>query len=670
MTIEQEKSTNIADEVRHAGDARFPMTFALYDSALASMPLFIPLPKRTGARAALLSRARPLSREVMGDTITVDGGPQSIPAQTLLLTLMALAALRRRTVTKADHQAQKLLASLGATGGWVNAPVALVDATYAEIAIGCGYKTANGQTRKLIVGALEQLHKVHLAVGPNAEPSTSHLLAFTSDDSVRVSIALNARLTNVVLAKKRQFTAIALDERRKLPSDTSKSLHVYLSGRIRAGDSWAFRVDRLVEAVYGTAPEGKLGKTRRAAINRAIKAIGKLARWGCTCYDDVVTVGRRARSVEGKASHQAELSTADAVTEFLPASSRLMKSAPSESPDISCQNETGGSRSMRSTTKDSHSSKATLSPQGVTADVAVESSVKHVEPDFHTPSPRGGGRTAEKLSRPARATAGHLNWFEAAGVARFDCQVGRPGGPVSHHGLTRQRLDGYLGWLGHENAKGADIRVRPARGHSWPVIFLDDVSRESADDFAAKYDCAVIETSPGLHHVWLRVDRALDERERMMAQRKLAHQPGDGGTLADIRSVSGEHFGRLAGFKNCKPERRGCWVNVSHTSINERPYLVKVSGEAVVVQGTLGARSGEARPRNAGHHANTDQSESGRDWANVMTALERGRPVAETRAELHGSAERRGKRDATGYADRTIKNAVLTVTSRASSGER
>ena len=54
--------------------------------------------------------------------------------------------------------------------------------------------------------------------------------------------------------------------------------------------------------------------------------------------------------------------------------------------------------------------------------------------------------------------------------------------------------------------------------------------------------------------MWLPCDRSLDEGARLQAQRGLAAR-----FSADKGSISGEHLGRLAGFKNWK--RAGCWVN-------------------------------------------------------------------------------------------------------------
>ena len=117
-----------------------------------------------------------------------------------------------------------------------------------------------------------------------------------------------------------------------------------------------------------------------------------------------------------------------------------------------------------------------------------------------------------------------------------------------------------LPWARAHNVRNADVYVRPARGYRWPLVFLDDVPCSAAAAVARKYGALLIHTSAaGGCHIWLRCSLPLDEDERHRAQRYLAPRLG-----ADLGSISGEHLGRLAGFKNCK--RAGVWVNVLQAS--------------------------------------------------------------------------------------------------------
>jgi hypothetical protein len=126
-----------------------------------------------------------------------------------------------------------------------------------------------------------------------------------------------------------------------------------------------------------------------------------------------------------------------------------------------------------------------------------------------------------------------------------------------------------LGWARAENAHGAEIYIRPARGFDWPLVFLDDLPVPVAQQLAQAYGAMVIQTSPaGGCHVWLPCDRSLDEGARLQAQRGLAARFG-----ADKGSISGEHLGRLAGFKNWK--RSGCWLRclARLTTLLQSKYL-------------------------------------------------------------------------------------------------
>jgi hypothetical protein len=146
---------------------------------------------------------------------------------------------------------------------------------------------------------------------------------------------------------------------------------------------------------------------------------------------------------------------------------------------------------------------------------------------------------------------------------------------------TRDETIKSLGWAWHENKNGGEVYIRPARWlpdgepGRWPVVFLDDLTRDAARALAEQYKALVVETSPGLHHVWLAVSRALSEQERKALQTKLAEQYG-----GDRGSISGEHFGRMPGYKNNK--RGGCWVNIVNCGNGGRLYPVPGELEAEV----------------------------------------------------------------------------------------
>jgi len=213
-------------------------------------------------------------------------------------------------------------------------------------------------------------------------------------------------------------------------------------------------------------------------------------------------------------------------------------------------------------------------------------------------------------------------------------------------------LDRYLPWFSAMNTKGADIYIRPHRYNSNAVIFLDDVEREQALAISRKYAACVIETSKeGGCHIWLQTDRPLNERERYLAQRYL--QPL---VHSDRGSISGEHFGRLAGFKNHK--RGGQWVNViavSNSPVWCVPSKVLVDDKQQSISRTPLSPKGACVVHGSGG------SESENEWGYVCGKLEHGADPIYLERELAERAEVRGKRNAKAYAHRTIQNALSRI---------
>ena len=83
-------------------------------------------------------------------------------------------------------------------------------------------------------------------------------------------------------------------------------------------------------------------------------------------------------------------------------------------------------------------------------------------------------------------------------------------------------------------------------------VGLDDVAVVIAEGAVRAHGELAVRTSPaGGCHLWLSCTRPLDEVGRWRAQRWLAKR-----FAADPGSISGEHPGRLAGFRNWK--RVGC----------------------------------------------------------------------------------------------------------------
>jgi len=142
-----------------------------------------------------------------------------------------------------------------------------------------------------------------------------------------------------------------------------------------------------------------------------------------------------------------------------------------------------------------------------------------------------------------------------------------------HNNLSIERLKKIIPWVKHKNANGADIYFRPYCNGSYSIVFLDDVSRKNALSIASKYAACVIETSPNNCQIWLACDKPMDKAERKTVQTRIR----DLG-YTDAGSISGDHLGRLPGFKSWKHSGR-CWVNLIKTT-KGKPYSPIISPPA------------------------------------------------------------------------------------------
>jgi len=231
-------------------------------------------------------------------------------------------------------------------------------------------------------------------------------------------------------------------------------------------------------------------------------------------------------------------------------------------------------------------------------------------------------------------------------VGRADLAVRRSDGAM----LWRrdQPLEGLpLGWARAENAHGGEVYIRPARGFAWPMVFLDDLPIPMARQLAADYGAMVIQTSPpGGCHVWLPCDQDLGEDARLQTQRGLAARFG-----ADKASVSGEHLGRLAGFKNWK--RGGCWVNLLCGLEEGRRFQVQAMGAPTSPKTTRMVAAPSAGTGTVG-----DGSASAQEWGWVCRLLEAGQAPERVYQLLVERASGRRGSDVERYARRTIERAL------------
>ncbi len=240
-----------------------------------------------------------------------------------------------------------------------------------------------------------------------------------------------------------------------------------------------------------------------------------------------------------------------------------------------------------------------------------------------------------------------LRWWHSVGIERADLAVHRADGAmIWHRSRALEHLP--LAWARAQNARAAEVYVRPARGEAWPLTFLDDVAPQLAVRITGKYRALAVRTSPvGGCHLWLACQRPLAESERAAGQRWLAQRTG-----ADPASISGEHLGRLAGFKNWK--RQGVWVNVIGVSWH-RPWD---PAPALAACGPTHLRRG---PSKSLSQVGRDISPSGREWAWVCGLLEIGRDPEALYPRLVARARQRRGQDAERYARHTIDRATRHV---------
>lgn len=175
--------------------------------------------------------------------------------------------------------------------------------------------------------------------------------------------------------------------------------------------------------------------------------------------------------------------------------------------------------------------------------------------------------------------------INAMGAELFEIGVRRPGMGMLLREWAPDALRAAVPWLQHENARGSDVYVRPARSRGSALVLVDDLSREGVGSLSGLglAPCVVVETSAQNFQAWICLaPDAQPPAVRTAVARKLATMLG-----GDMNSADYAHFGRLAGFTNRKPSR----------AINGMPpFVLLISAHAGIV-----ARGGDALVREALH---------------------------------------------------------------------
>lgn len=283
--------------------------------------------------------------------------------------------------------------------------------------------------------------------------------------------------------------------------------------------------------------------------------------------------------------------------------------------------------------------------------------------------------------KPSEQMEKMIEWLEATahGVARFDAGVGDAdkgnGKYFRRDGLKSLSvvdLHHRLGFFRAANARGVDKAPRPlniyicgAVAHSQSWLMMDDLTLEQCRRVAGDRAYMVAETSPGRHHLWLATSRLVSVAERKACQQVLQRKFG-----GDAGSTSGDHFGRLCGFKNAK---RSCWVNFIEAVVVKKRADVDVLLAFAEVEPSLplpprgaGARAvdsqaGSIHKTPASSFQPSDRDESAAEYAFACAHYDKKLDVEDGIQKLAQRALARGKRtspsSSEAYARKTFDHA-------------
>jgi hypothetical protein len=263
-----------------------------------------------------------------------------------------------------------------------------------------------------------------------------------------------------------------------------------------------------------------------------------------------------------------------------------------------------------------------------------------------------------------------LNWFVANGVDQFNAGA-MVGGDVKNKTVVRDP-DGVRAcarWMSEVEDLGQGFHIRPARfcgrtKKDWPVIFIDlDTSMDAGLGTIGLWQSIIIETSPNHYQAWIAVSQSLSEYERYLLQCVVSDLVGE--TRA---STSGEHFGRMPGSLNFKPDYANstprCRVIAeSDPDVEPLPACFLLPSSLSTVSQSAKIATRKFRGFELG-----DKSESGQDFKFVINMLRKhiNSPFidnikADIFKRLVESASAREKPNPVGYVTRTIAAAVVII---------
>ena len=162
----------------------------------------------------------------------------------------------------------------------------------------------------------------------------------------------------------------------------------------------------------------------------------------------------------------------------------------------------------------------------------------------------------------------------AMGAEIFEIGVRRPCAGMLLREWAPEALLAAIPWLQYENARGADVYIRPARNRGSALVLVDDLTAERVESLPGLglAPCVVVETSSQNFQVWIRLTRDAQPPAVRTAVARYLAAILDG----DMNSADYAHFGRLAGLTNRKASR----------AVNGLPPFVRLvaEGEEMVAQ--------------------------------------------------------------------------------------
>ena len=231
-----------------------------------------------------------------------------------------------------------------------------------------------------------------------------------------------------------------------------------------------------------------------------------------------------------------------------------------------------------------------------------------------------------------------------------------------------------LGWCSAQQVNAqAQVWVRPAPDvdHAW--LFADDVPTAEAVAFAARRAALVVETSEGNCQLRILADRLMTPAERTAAQRVLRLHLG-----GDPASVAGGKWGRLAGFSNQKPGKCGFWTRLLCSELVARPVSAdRLLAEALALAPapafSPAQRAGGVRPHGSvGQSAAPAMAPGGSDGdfhfacCEIRAETDTQTIISAITAAALSRGKRRNESGCREYAERTVRNAVASVSAERS----